>query len=499
MGLKSGPGGFKALMREQAADAFRTYASLEAVRDAVLASETTTTSRREKTAVFVDGNVLMMAIPAALATFEAYTAQVYRYVAAARRAGAIVVVVFDEPEHLTHAKREEQIRRDGARAKRQIVACSEDLRPVVPSDFTVADLMALPSVHVVKDDRRLRSRFFDAVARAVYEKIAATSSPDHGFVVFDGVDLRACDRAAAEARAPFITATNPLGDVFERSEPIGEGDIKLAWLDNRLRTLVRNDARFAHVRLALTCTIDTDSLATGLIDTARQRCGNTTTTPPTQQVHSVLCMREAAWARSRRSDCDDGVAQTAAAYLCCDLSLLEECVQKHVWKLVLVPGAPCPPPPPEAQLGAVLFICAVAAGCGCDFTGSGFPGARFDHFWEAIPEHVATDADAVAPFGHLLTSTDVHGSALDAVSALRRACHATAAHMSTKPRYKRQAMQVHAPPLGLLLRTVWSLAYWAQIEHPADVAWGFTGGRARTEKDAEEESERSCLAPMLTT
>lgn len=473
MGLKSGESGVKAQFRRHVPDAFRNYATLEAVRDDVLvqtatdATDATPPSKRKQTAVFLDGNVLMMAIPEAIATFDEYTDQVFQYVAAAHRAGALVIVVFDEPGHLTMAKREEQERRDAAKRKRE-VTCSEEFEQRLPPDFSLEALRELSTVHRVKDDRKSRSRFYDAVCREVFDRFAQwkvvreahEGAGTFGTVVFDGVDLRACDRAVDERRMPFVIGTDEMGDEFERIVPIGEGDMKLMWLDNRLRDLVHDDVRFAKFRLALTCTIDTDSLMTMLLDVAKRRVA-----PAPGALHSVLCMREAV--RRPAGTPYDPVAH-AASFLCCDVAMLEAGVQTHLWSRT--PRAH-DPPTPRAMQAAAGAVCAVAAVCGCDFTVGGLPGARFDHFWEALPAHVATEPASLAQFA------DVFGAcpeaARAATPALRRVCVAASAHMEGKPRYKKQAAQVLTAPHDILTRAVWSVAYWSQQEHEAGRAWGF--------------------------
>lgn len=480
MGLKSGESGVKAQLRQHVGEAFRAYQTLHDLRDSVILQDDTNLtlpSKREQTAAFVDGNVLMMAIPESKTTFDEYADQVFNYVRAAHRAAALVVVVFDEPRHLTAAKREEQMRRDANRNKRKITA-SDDLQPVLSPSFTDEELRNAPNIHTVKDDRRLRSRLYDAIARCVYDRLmrlketlAAKGDSDFGTVVFDGIDMRACDIPAGECREPFVIGTDDRGDAFERTFPIGEGDIKLAWLDKHLRHLVRTDERFASFRLALTVTIDTDSLMTMLLDVATRRADSEAAASPVADagsaVQSVLCMREVP-RRSKTAAAISGGERDPAWFLCCDTDLLEAGVQAHLWTKARAHGVQ----PTSGMLrDAMLAFCSVAAACGCDFTLSGLAGARFDHFWECLPEWIASEHASLDRFEAILSSGV--GIARPARVVLHRICQSASAHMAGKPRFKKQAEQVLGADDDVLARALWSTAYWAQREHAVSAEWGF--------------------------
>ena len=105
MGLSGGKTGAKALFLEQFGDAFRNLKELKDVRDLVGVT-------RSQTLAVLDGNVMMNAIPASVDTFRGYVALLSRQLEEACTAAAHVVVVFDEPEAMTTAKRQEQRRRD---------------------------------------------------------------------------------------------------------------------------------------------------------------------------------------------------------------------------------------------------------------------------------------------------------------------------------------------------------------------------------------------------
>ena len=99
MGLKGGANGAKAQFKEKFGDAFRDFESLSKAREAVGVS-------RSQTLAVVDGNVMLMQVPVKVDTFDGYVGVVMGQIAAAVRAAKHVVVVFDEPDVLTSAKRE---------------------------------------------------------------------------------------------------------------------------------------------------------------------------------------------------------------------------------------------------------------------------------------------------------------------------------------------------------------------------------------------------------
>jgi hypothetical protein len=481
MGLKSNSSngtGVKAMLKTQVPRAFARFENLHDARDAVMRDgdeeaqgdgreaepiDVTILNKRQRTVVFLDGNVLMMTVPEAIGEIDAFCAIIYGYVREAMRTGSLVVVAFDEPQHLTQAKREEQQRRDAQRMART-VACSDDMQPVpLGHNFTRAELEALPDVHVLKADRKCRVRLYDEVIRRVYERAVAVmrqweaNGHDGGMLILDGVEIRGADRSADEPREVGLVGSNPeVLAKFQRQTPIGEGDIKLIALENRLRELITTDPKFEHYRLAVTSTTDTDSFMTFLIDTAKRRVN-----PYAGALHSLFCMREPPTKRDREVD-----ENCKASFLCCDTALLEANIQQHLWGLVRSPK-----PQPEQMLAAMLAFCSAAAICGCDFTLDGLKGSRFDHFWESMPSFVATEPQALARFVSALDQQEA--VAQSACQGLYRVCVQASKHMEDKPRYKKQAESVGNVPDAMLRRAVWSASYWALNEFPATPDWGF--------------------------
>lgn len=485
MGLKSNSSngtGVKAMLKANVKSAFRSFAELQEVRDAVIRDgkeeakpegresqpidvtddKPKPPTKRERTAVILDGNVLMMTVPEAVGTISAFADIVYGFVRKAMGTGRLVIVAFDEPQHLTQAKKEEQRKRDDARQARTVTS-SQDMVPVpLGHEFTCAEVEALADVNVLKADRKCRVRLYDEVMRRVYERACkvqenwAANGHDSGCILLDGVEIRGADRPVGEPRNVTMVCSDPeVLAHFQRETPIGEGDIKLIALENRLRDLVSVHADYAQYRLAVTVTTDTDSFMTFLLDIAKRRVN-----PYTGALHSLFCMREAVSPSEKAWNPD-----ARPSYLCCDVAMLEARVQEHLWSQVSTP------PTAEQALAAMLAFCATAAICGCDFTLEGLKGSRFDHFWESLPTFVATEPQALARFNSALDQQEA--VAQDACQGLYRVCVNASRHMEDKPRYKKQAGTVHDVPDAMLRRAVWSACYWSQNEFVATPDWGF--------------------------
>lgn len=464
MGLKSGEHGVKALLRRTCSRGFHSFDTLVEARDAVLKPALGSTlspgDLRARTVVFLDGNVLMMGVPEAVMRFGDFCDVVYNRVRDAMRAGRLVVLAFDEPEVMTLAKKEEQARRDAARASRAVV-CSTDMEhtPTMPGDLTVDQLHAMPDVHVLKNDRAARSRLYDEVVRCVYLRLEPlmkhweSLGHDAGVFVLDGVEPRGAARARGERRQPVMQATcATVLDALARDDPIGEGDMKLMALENRVRELAGTHKAFAQYKLCITLTIDTDTFMTMMIDAAKRRLS-----PYPAPMWSLFAMREPVSKRQREED-----PGARATFLTCDVELLEALVQQHLWSKTSGKGANATN---EQKLHAVLALTSAAALAGCDFTLDGLKGSRFDHMWEVLPQFVAEEPQALAQFGSALASDPV--VARTACKGLYRVCVAASAHMETKPRYKKQSQSVFDVSDQLLLRAIWAAAYATQpTTHP---------------------------------
>lgn len=349
MGLKCSPHGVKAQLKDRFPQAFREYATLADARDAAGVG-------REQCVSVLDGNVLLHGVPASATTLDAYVGIVYSALLKACATCFLTVVVLDDPATLTEAKRQEQARRDAARRPR--VVCSADVPNQAPTndDYDAEQLARVQNVHSLVSSRGSRMRFFDEVMRVVLDRLGEQIKRWNGGgflggnVIVDGLDGRGALRNIGASRAPAIVGTCPeLTALFQREEPIGEGDLKLAFAGRRFRELAAGGhAALQKTKLALTSTIDTDSFAIELLQEA-QRVGDAAASP----VQSLLCMRENT---KKRGTADE----KSAVYLCCDLAMLHEKLQAHMHGLYRTPA-------PLQQRTAMALLAAGWALCGCDF------------------------------------------------------------------------------------------------------------------------------------
>ena len=476
MGLKPTAGPTpKAHLKEKFSEAFRTYSSLSQARDAV-------GGQRAGTVVLIDCAVVCMAVPQAVVEFHAYAQVVWRSVRDAMRAGKIVVATFDEPEVVTNAKRLEQARRDATKRKRKVVHCSDDLVTLVapPSPhFTRAHLLACQNVHALKDHRPCKARFFDEIAifmlKEATDAVARWKANGHdaGALLLDGVDVRGAELPAGEARQPRMVGTDAeLVGLLARDQAIGEGDIKLSQLERRVRELVSEGHQRAEgaaapseslaaveaTRLIQHSTIDTDSLAIGVIDVARRRVA-----PLHGSAHALLCMRERA-AKDAWSD------DAGSTYTTVDIALLESQLQQHMWGISRTPS-------PAELLSSALAFVAGAAMCGCDFVE--LRGTNFPTVLDSLPSFVKTE-----PKARELLAKALVPDAREAVAATRSIktlCYAVGERLAETPRRVRQGVQVREAEDDVLRKTVWLLAYWSGRERVADNFWGFQDAPACVE------------------
>jgi len=293
MGLKGGPNGAKAVFRDRFASAHCGHPKLAEVR---LAHG----RRRNETLLVVDGNVLMMGIPASIDTFDGYVGVIATQLGAAVSAAAHVVVVFDEPEHLTKAKQQEQRRRDAQRSGRTPVSSSDLSACPTTDDYDLAMLKgvriedapegaavvytegykryAVPPANtkLLMNHRAARARFHDAVCVAALEYLQRNMDGNGAWSLsFDGVDGRGANRPTGTPRELGVLSSDPdlWGPLLARDDPIGEGDMKLTDVTAKVhaRAVAEPDGALGMVSLNLLWTIDTDSLLIELMQQARRR------------------------------------------------------------------------------------------------------------------------------------------------------------------------------------------------------------------------------------
>ena len=465
MGLKaSGENGAKAQFKMHCARAFRTY-------DTLLEARKTIGATRPQTAVLVDMNVVLMSVPNSVLTLSAFVNIVWGFVEWALGTGWLTVLVFDEPKNMTNAKRLEQARRDAAR-NAYAIPCSDDVDPFPYTDnYTRENLDATENVLSVRNKRSSRSRMYDEVSRRIFEmasekaaKWNASGKEDNKtVVVLDGVDIRGCDRPAFEPRTVGMVSNNEaICESLRRQVPIGEGDLKLQALEDRIRMLAMPGQVLAGTSLVMTSTIDTDSLMISALAVSKRRAN-----PFGASVLSVLCMRNPASKSEKQDD-----PRASASYLVVDTSMLEACILEYIYHGEIVS--------PAQALNTTIALASCAALSGCDFCS--LSGARFDHFFSCLQDFTRTEPLALKNFENCL-SPDA-SIAKKACHGLMRVCYAASAKMEGKgKRYARQAQSVAEADDATLRRAIWTACYWSGNEFTADESFGFPTQSSSDEDD----------------
>jgi hypothetical protein len=333
MGLKSGETGAKAQLLKTCSSAFQKFSTLLDARNGV-------GKTRRETAVVVDMNVILMSVPQSIQTLQGFVNIVWGFVEWALGTGWVTILVFDEPSFMTNAKKIEQQRRDAARTARTSI-CSDDLdRFPFTDNYALEDLENVDEILAVRDKRPCRSRLYDEVSKQIFEKAClkattwnASGNPAHETVIlFDGIDVRGCSRPPFEKRdVKMVSNRQDVADAFARTVPIGEGDIKIQDVEDRIRTLSVEGGILSGTRLVVQSTIDTDSLMIGLLGVSKRRLESTLPTATTAPIQSLLCMRSAASKRQRTEPYDPSSASSAAFYLTVDIVLLEALILEHLF------------------------------------------------------------------------------------------------------------------------------------------------------------------------
>lgn len=461
MGLKAnGDKGVKAIVKNAFTQACRSYGSLGDVRKAVGAE-------RAKTSICLDGNVMFMQVPISASTFDGYVTIVTNAIKTALASAALVIIVFDEPEHLSLAKAEEQRRRDQARNK-TLVLSSEDIKTHPTSDdYTADDLQKLVDCQPIVRCRPARQRFFDEVCRQVLLKLQRTietwAEQGHDSVVlFDGIDPLGAERPFHQPRRPQIFGSDSeMAAMFQRQTPTGEGDLKLSLVEQRVKDLVFEDQIEADLHISVT--IDTDSIAISLMDAARRNCEPI----PTQQVQGCLCMRERATKRDLEDDED-----ARATYFTIDYSHLYELIHKKLWGLARNPT-------PLQQRTATALMCAGWSLCGCDFVA--LAGMNAELVLSVLPSLLKTAPELVDLMEY--TWSGDRGSTLSSTKALRRLVLLCAGELAERPRARKATVdKMRNYDEDVLKRAAWVTSYWQHCEFVGAMhQFGFAGATCSDE------------------
>ena len=456
MGLTSGPNGAKLVFREKFATAFQNFDSLVKARECVGVA-------RVQTLVVVDGNVLVMQVPQSVTTFRGYVEVMANSIQGAIQAGEHVVVVFDEPEHMTRAKQEEQAKRD-ARRTPQTPQCSDDVAKPCPIDdvYTKEELVA-PHTNVylmVKNHRKTRPRFYDALFVAVLEHFRNMFAGQSGAwsLTFDGIDARGMDRPVDAPRVLGVLSSHP--DVWEpvlaRETPIGEGDLKLTDVCHRVYKAreTHPESKLAEVRLNMISTIDTDSFMIELIAQARREKREDTS----NNELTLLCLREPS--RKRKDPADS----TFAHYTCVDMEAFYNNIMTYMF------GSKHLKPEIEARKPLVaLLLSACIALCGCDFVE--LQGLRADLVLPCVRDVARNQPELLELMAGVQTGEA--GATRDAQPAIKAVLDEFVASISGVPRLHKRTVHASACSDLQYLRALWTTAYWSAREFKDVYQWGF--------------------------
>lgn len=467
MGLAGGPNGPKALFKEKFHQAFKKFQSLKDTREAVGVT-------RHETLVVVDGNVLVMQVPASVDTFPAYVAVLANQLNGAIQAGEHVVVVFDEPASLTKAKQEEQKARDARRAP-QTPVCSDDVVAVPMNDDYTREILesAEMNLKLLMNHRQARSRFYDGLCVAVIRYLQANMAGDAEWsLTFDGVDPRGADRPIGEKRSPGILSTHPelWEAVLHRQVRIGEGDLKLTDVCERVCTAPvkakmperEGDVVIVYrihgcdttpideIKLLLMWTIDTDSFAIELIQQARRACK-----PEGERNElALLCLREPT--RKRKGELPE-----PAHFNCLDLKVFYKRVETYMFGTV-------PPNPERMKLTSALLAASLAM-CGCDFLE--IRGMRADLVLPIVRDIARNKPEKLALMAGVFTGHA--GSVRTAIPALEAVIQEYSENLAGMPRMQKSHMNASNYNELQLLRACWISSYWSGFEFKDVTQWGW--------------------------
>jgi len=456
MGLAGGANGAKAVFKERFASSFGDFATLAKAREC-------TGVARVQTLVVVDGNVLVMQIPKSITSFNGYVQVISTMIHGAVLAGEHVVVVFDEPENLTSAKKEEQNKRD-ARRTPQTPVCSDDVASPCPKDddYTQEDLDAsTTNVYLmVKNHRKTRPRFYDALFVAVlaHMKRMFDGQSCAWSLTFDGVDARGMDRPVSAPRALGLLSSDidAWAPLLTREQPIGEGDLKLTDVCQRVYNAraTHPDSRVAQVRLNIISTIDTDSFMIELIAQSRREKRSETS----QNETTLLCLRESSRKRKESAEA------TPAHYTCFDIENFYANVMTYMF------GTKDLKPEVEARKPLVaLLLSASIAMCGCDFVQ--VAGLRADLVLPCVREIARNRPDLLVLMAGVETGSEE--ATRKAADALNAVLEEFVSSITGKPRMQKATVNASACTDLQVLRSLWTTAYWSTHEFKNTYDWGF--------------------------
>ena len=446
MGLKSGENGCKKVFQEQFASAFMACPRLNDLREVVGVA-------RSETLVVLDGNVMVKGMPQSATTYREYVQIIVAQIAPAITAAGHVVVVFDEPQAMTRAKLEEQRKRD-SKSTAHTPVCSEELVACIKTDEFTEEMLQSSgcNVRMLMDHRAARPRFYDALCSAILKHFEDNLSGGEWSLTFDGIDPRGFAREFNAPRHPGILSSDDAfwRPLLTREEPIGEGDIKLTDVAQRVHDAAQRDGTPVNgVVLNLLVTIDTDSL---VIELLKQQSRLERTDERDRNELTIVCLREPA--RKRKGD--DFVTPTR--YLCCNAARFHSDVADYL-----------SPARDEDRNAAVALLVAACACCGCDFLE--IKGTRADIMLSVVKEVVSSHPEVLQDMARVFEEDQAAvRKALPAIDAVLRAY---VEDIATKPRMKRSHASASNHCDAQALRALWTVSYWYGREFRNCSDWGF--------------------------
>ena len=454
MGLSSGPHGVKALSVKDFASAFQNVKQLSGVRTLVGV-------QRAQTLAVLDGNVMMNAIPKEVDTFRGYVAILANQINEAVQAAAHVVVVFDEPKAMTLAKRDEQRRRDATRQAR-VPLCSEDLVATITNDdYSTDDLRADGcNAKLLMEFRKARPRFYDAVCAELLSKFCAEMTGDGAWsLTFDGVDRRGGERGIGLPREAGILSTDDAfwQPLLARDEPIGEGDLKLTDVTQRVHDAAR---RRGHARARRAPQPRGDHRHR----LARHRAAAAEPARVARRARPTATSSRSCASRSARASARATTSSRPLTYLCCDLQLFHGLVLDYLYGTRKLDAETL-----RHQPAALALLASAMALCGCDFVE--IKGVRFDHALPVVREMVRKDPQML---GHMarLFEAERHGK-VQALLAMENFVFRYVKALEDVPRMKRAKDNASNYCQAQLYRALWTCSYWHQQELKDCSKWGF--------------------------
>jgi hypothetical protein len=247
--------------------------------------------------------------------------------------------------------------------------------------------------------------------------------------------------------------------LLNREVPIGEGDLKLTDVTQRVHDAARREGTPVHgVLLNLVVTIDTDSFAIELLQQNRRE---RRAEEDDQNELTILCLKE----RARKRAGDDFV--TDAHYLCCDMQVLHAKILEYIYGTRHLSKQVVDQQPLALALLAVGLAC-----CGCDFVE--VRGMRADIVLPVVRTIVRKKPEQLAKLAHLFAPDRLTWFTLrKTMQAVNAVLGEYLQHIEDMPRMK--LAKAHASNVcdAQVLRVLWTCAYWHQREFKNCEEWGF--------------------------